>query len=281
MRVGEPNPDAVIWRYLTFPKFVSLLTTRALWFSKLSILNDTLEGTMPERVRESVRRGYREMEEWFPDARRTQQVRQFVERNEESGRELLVASCWHAGTLELRRLWVEYVGGNEGVAIRSTPRDLANSLAVAHNKWWIGNVEYVGFERFDGMSAYQAHQAHLRAFLKDERFSHESELRIATMNLVSPGCLNPDGSPPTESQRSGLVYSTDRAGILVQSRLPLLIKEVRTAPGASKWHCNLIALLVTQAELRCPISRSTIRECDSGSPRGREQYPPAASKESH
>lgn len=226
IRIGKVSPDTVIWRYFTFPKFVSLLATRALWFSKLEILNDPREGTMPDPVRKLARRQNREIEDWFPDEHRKQQVRRFIENNEESGRELIVASCWSIGDDESQRMWAEYVGNNEGVAIRSTARGLANSLAISHEGWWLGKVQYVSLEQHNGMTTHQAHQAHLRAFLKGERYSCESELRAATMNWVAPGCLNPDGSPPTERQRAGLVYSTDRAGILVSARLPMLVQEV-------------------------------------------------------
>jgi hypothetical protein len=48
------------------------------------------------------------------------------------------------------------------------------------------------------------------------------------MNWVAPGCLNPDGSPQTEQQKFGLMYSLDRRGIFVSTRLTVLMKEVRT-----------------------------------------------------
>jgi len=45
--IDENELDNVVWRYLTFPKFISLLAYGALWFSKLNILQDKYEGTMP------------------------------------------------------------------------------------------------------------------------------------------------------------------------------------------------------------------------------------------
>ncbi len=51
LRLGDLDPHVTIWRYFTFPKFISLLVTKALWFSKLSILTDALEGMTPELTR--------------------------------------------------------------------------------------------------------------------------------------------------------------------------------------------------------------------------------------
>ncbi len=256
LRLGDLEPHVTIWRYFTFPKFVSMMATKALWFSKLSILADTLEGMTPELTRAQMKSQHRDMEEWFPDEERKQQVRRFVEVNEENGRELIVANCWFIGEQESQKMWDDYVRNDEGVAVRSTAECLANSLCLSHECWWMGKVNYVDLASYDRMDVYQGHQAHQRAFLKSEEYAFENELRVATMNWVAPGCLNPDGSPQTEKQKSGLVYSPDRRGILVRTRLAVLMKEVRTAPGTSEWHHNLIGLLVRNANIPCPVVRS-------------------------
>jgi hypothetical protein len=256
LRLGDLERHLTIWRYLTFPKFISLLATSALWFSKLGVLEDALEGTIPGPTRAQMKSQDRAMEDWFPDEWRKQQVRGFVERNEEDGRELVVANCWFVGERESRPMWDAYVKNDEGVAIRSTAECLANSLFVSHECWWMGKVKYVDLASYDRMDVYEGHQAYLRAFLKDEKYASENELRVATMNWVTPGCLNPDGSPQTERQKSGLVYSRDRGGILVGANLGRLMKEIRTAPGTSEWHHNLIALLISGARIPCPVVRS-------------------------
>jgi hypothetical protein len=256
IRQGNLDSQTTIWRYFTFPKFISLLLTQALWFSKLSILEDAQEGTIPELTRAQMKSQDRDIEEWFPDEARKQQVRGFVEVNERDGRELIVANCWFIDEHESRQMWDLYVRNNEGVAIRSTAECLANSLLLSHECWWMGKVNYVDLTNYERMNVYEGHQAHLRAFLKDEKYAFESELRVATMNWVAPGCLNPDGSPQTEKQKSGLVYSPDRRGILVGTRLGVLMKEIRTAPGTSEWHHNLINLLIRKANIPCPVVRS-------------------------
>jgi hypothetical protein len=257
IRLGELDPATIIWRYLTFPKFVSLLATGALWFSKLAHLEDKLEGTIPGPTLAALKTQHQEMEKWFADEAAKQQLRQAAQDNEDYGRELIVANCWFAAEHESMEMWTNYAGGgNEGVVIRSTARDLANALYMSHRDWWIGKVRYVDLSQHVEMSPYEGSQAHLRAFLKNAHFSGESEVRVATMNLVAPGCLNPDGSEPNEQQRVGLVYSEGRAGILVRVNLPALITEIRSAPRASNWHHDLIALLAKQFGLPCPVLRS-------------------------
>jgi hypothetical protein len=41
----QPEPDSTIWRYLDFPRFVSLLTTRSLFLPRADLLGDPFEGS--------------------------------------------------------------------------------------------------------------------------------------------------------------------------------------------------------------------------------------------
>ncbi len=258
IQLGELGPDSVIWRYMPFERFELLIELGAVWFSKLKTFNDAEEGVTLERTRIELKNQHHLMEQWFQDEERKRQVRRFVEDNEDSGRELIVASCWFIDDNESKKMWAEYAKNEEGVVIKSTVGSLARSLVQSHKKWWIGKVSYIDLSIHDGMNAYDGSQAHLRAFLKGMNYSHERELRVATMNYVAPGCLNPDGSPQNEKQRAGLVYSPDRPGIYVTANLSVLIKEVRTAPHVTDCHRKKIELLMSKAGCRVPVGESEL-----------------------
>jgi hypothetical protein len=258
IQIGELGPKTGIWRYLTFEKFAALIELRAIWFAKLGLFKDIEEGTTPQLTRREIRKQHQAMEDWFPDDERKRQVRQFVEDNEQYGRELIVASCWFIGEHESKQMWTEYAG-DEGVVIKSTASALVNSLAQSlKDKWWIGKVRYVDFSVYDGMNTYDAHQAHLRAFLKSMKYSGESELRVATMNFVAPGCLNPDGSPQSEKQRRGFIDASNGPGIYVKANLSTLIQELRVAPNASASHLARVNLLITKAGIQLRVRPSEI-----------------------
>jgi hypothetical protein len=259
IQIGAVDPETVIWRYLTFRKLVSLIDLSAVWFAKLGIFEDIEEGMTPALTRRKMKIQHQEMEGWFPDEDRKSQVRQFVEDNERYGRDLIVASCWFICQQESEEMWTEYAKDDEGVVIKSTAGALVRSLVQSlRNKWWIGKVSYVDLSTYDGMNMYEGHQAHRRAFLKGMTYSHESELRVATMNFVAPGCLNPDGSSQSEKQRSGFIDASNGPGIYVQANLLTLIKELRTAPGASESHRARIDLLMSKAGIRLPVRPSEL-----------------------
>jgi hypothetical protein len=44
--------DKTVWRYMSFSKFISLMTYQALWFAKLNILQDEYEGMIPSTTKE-------------------------------------------------------------------------------------------------------------------------------------------------------------------------------------------------------------------------------------
>ena len=45
-KIKEALPNAKIWRYMDFPKFIQLITTSRLFFVRLDKLTDQLEGTL-------------------------------------------------------------------------------------------------------------------------------------------------------------------------------------------------------------------------------------------
>jgi hypothetical protein len=213
----------------------------------------------PKLTRMHVKSQHQDMEAWFPDEERKSQVRRFLEDNEQYGRDLIVASCWFIGDEESKDMWAEYAKDSEGVVIKSTANALMRSLVQSlKEKWWIGKVNYVDLLTYDGMNAYAGHQAHLRAFLKGMKYVHENELRVATMNFIAPGCLNPDGSPQSEKQLNGFIDASNGPGIYVQANLSVLINEVRVAPGASDSHRTEIEEMLRKAGLRSPVCRSKI-----------------------
>jgi hypothetical protein len=258
-QIGQLDLDTVIWRYLTFHKFLSLIELGAVWFAKLGIFQDAEEGLTPEWTRQKIKSQHRVMEGWFRDEERKSQVRRFVEDNERDGRDLIVASCWFVGDHESKDMWAEYAQDAKGVVIKSTAGAVTRSLVQSlEKKWWIGKVTYVDLLSHEGMDVYEGHQAHLRAFLKGMKYAGESELRVATMNFVAPGCLNPDGSPPNEKQRRGFIDASNGPGVYVQANLSGLLDEVRVAPGASEDQYAKIQLLLNKAGIRVPVARSEL-----------------------
>jgi len=256
--VSQESSTETVWRYLTFPKFVAMLEFQALWMSRLRVLQDRFEGTLPHATRLAMMKEDLKWREVFPQPELQAQLAKMTDRNVEDGRDLLVVNCWFCGEHESERMWEEYSSSTEGVVIRSSLARLDTSIAAKQEFTTIGRVRYVDLLTHD-MGTYPGHQAHERALLKRPEYSHEREVRIITMNAVCPGCLNADGSPPTPTQLSGPgMFDPDRPGVYLQVALNVLIQGLVTAPRAADWFHNLVSKVCRRYGIRCTAERSSL-----------------------
>ena len=248
-----------VWRYLTFAKFISVLELSALWMSRLGNLLDQFEGALPDKTRENMIASNLKWRATFEERPELQeQLAGMTDRNVADGRNVLVVNCWFLGESESPQMWKEYVGSTEGVAIRSTLKRLDQSILAKQEFTTIGKVNYVDFSRYD-MGIYTGSRAGERALLKAKKYSFENEVRIVTHNLVCPGCLNPDGSPPTRTQLDGPgMYDPNRPGLYLQVKLRMLIETVITAPGAAPWFNDLVAKLCKRYQLDATVEKSKL-----------------------
>lgn len=256
--LADTDYDLTVWRYLTFSKFISLLTYRALWFAKLKILQDKYEGGIPPVTEQAMRVENDKWKSMFNTLEFRRQIDSWPAKNIEAGRELTVVNCWFLDENESQQMWDKYVGTVEGLAIKSTIRKLATNIFVPEDPHisQIGKVKYVNFETYE-MSTYLGHQAHERAFIKDQKFAHEQEIRIATMSHKSLCCVNMKGIPYTLDECTGRnMNNFENPGLYIKVDLKRLIDEIVLAPNSSEWFLNLVERIIALSELDVVIKNS-------------------------
>jgi hypothetical protein len=255
--ISQADLDKTVWRYLTFPKYISLLTYGALWFSKLNILTDKYEGSMPRMADMEMFAEHQKLKEMFDPAMH-EQIDAMNTRNVESGRELTIVNCWFASEVESERMWTEYSRGSEGVAVKSTIRLLSQYVYCDPQFTTIGTVKYVDLSGHI-MSHYEANQAQERAFLKGLDFRHEQEVRIATLNVKGSMCINFDGEAlKPEEYRGGKMNNFDQPGLYIQADLQSLITTTVIAPGASQWFEQLVRRTAKLSKVGNSVERSKL-----------------------
>lgn len=261
-RIDDNELDNVVWRYLTFPKFISLLSYSALWFPKLNILQDQFEGTMPTLTENYMQESHQKWKKVFPPHLH-EQIDGMAKVNIEDGRVLTVVNCWFLDAEESQTMWDEYVKGNEGLAVKSTIKKLATHVYVEPQFSYIGKVKYVDFETHK-MSLYEANQAHERAFLKKEKFAHEQEIRISSMNIKTLGCVGINGIPYTQQDISGKnMNNFENAGLYIRVNLAKLIDSIVLAPNAPEWFELLIKRIMQLSNLSITIKRSGLEKINA------------------
>lgn len=252
--------DQTIWRYLTFQKFISLLTYQALWFSKLNILQDQYEGKMPIATKRLVKEDHQKWKRTFNSLEFHRQIDAWADENENHGRDLLVVNCWFLEERESKLMWERYAPTRETVAITSTVRRLSQSVCVSQDPKvsQVGKVKYVDFHNHT-MSSYEAAQGCERAFLKDLPFQDENEIRFLTMNFKSPYCVSMEGIRFTAEQTGGKdMNNSENPGIYICANMKKMIENVVLAKDAPNWFELLVRRIVDLSGLHASVKRSEL-----------------------
>lgn len=259
--LGPEDLELTVWRYMPFPKFISLLTYQALWFSKLRILQDQYEGLIPSTVRRQMHEQNQQYKDQFDTPEFHRQIDAWPTDNEDNGRELLVVTCWFLGEAESGHMWEQYGGSDEAVAVKSTVGRLAKYVFVPSDETasHFGRVTYVEHNAYE-MSMYEAHQAVERAFLKDKsRFCHEREVRLVTLSVKTTACVSPEGKLYTSEQVEGAnMNNFDNPGLYVGIDIDRLITEIVVCPSAEEWFAKLVSRIVELSKLPAPVTRSQL-----------------------
>jgi hypothetical protein len=158
---SDEKPDLLIWRYLSFLKFMSMLYEKSLYFARGDTFDDQYEGSFPkvniDRIRESAE-----------DSKRLQQ---FLHNLYEHGRQWTYVSCWHASDIESPAMWDKY--GENGVCIQSTVRKLRSCL---NDQARVFQTRYIDYE-IDRIPITHLFHPFLH---KRKYFEYEKEVRVLT-----------------------------------------------------------------------------------------------------
>jgi hypothetical protein len=217
-----------------------------------------MEGMLPTNTRRRIHQRNLDMSKDFPAEFRPQ-FETMIDVNVQDGRDMTVCCSWFAGDLESSRMWNEYAPEADSVLVWSTIERLDQSLLSKQEFTQILEVtDYVDYDNFD-MDDFTAAQAHKRSQVKGRSFEHEKEVRLVSMNLVCPGCLNPDGSLPTQLQLSGPgMYDKNRRGIYMLVDLNKLILRMTISPKAKDSDRAKIDALRLAAGLKAELQNSEL-----------------------
>lgn len=135
---NKPNDESIMWRFMSLEKFINLLITNELHFSRIDKFEDHFEGMSP-----------------VSDAK---YFRSLVEKNKKNFdieaytkifRRQTAISCWHENPHESAAMWQLYNPSNDGVAIQTTFGKLKSEFLNAAqsdpnlNLCDIARVEYI------------------------------------------------------------------------------------------------------------------------------------------
>lgn len=233
-----------IWRYMDLWKFESLIKKNALFFSKVAMQTDKLEGIYPLKVKINRRLHLSHL----PEDRQAYALHN-QDVMEQASKDDIIVSCWHINDAENDRMWNEYIANPEGIAIQSSTNSLNESFsAFSHSEliFW-DNVTYVNRLTFRGNLPRRIDVF----FQKEESFQWENELRFAID--VTMGDFH--------KSNAKYLFPTGHMtpiGYFVPVHLETLIEKITISPDASPEFADSVKELCRTHGIAKPIERSTL-----------------------
>jgi hypothetical protein len=216
---SEPTDlDGGLWRYISLGKFIDLVRRRELWFSRLDLVGDPLEGSLGS-----------------PNAERRRTTTPIPAEQLQATAEQLrgnsYVSCWHLSSHESAAMWAVYGQSGEAVAIRSSFRRLVEAIKGTE-KFFAGQVTYSDYS-----STFISETNALdRLMHKRASFEHEHEVRAVIARFTPAG-------PPT-------------SGLHVPIDLDRLIERIHVAPTAPRWFLDVVTQLRAILAVSASVVRS-------------------------
>ena len=248
-----PKPSAKLWRYMDLAKFLSLLDSSSLYFTRIDHFNDPYEGALGISTNENawikmemqrrapfvnlkeIKNGENEVEREkneFEEYRR--KIRRWRLNN--------YISCWHQADVESEAMWQLYSRDTQqGIAIQTTFERLYQALPITANCNF-GMVNYIDYSEYNnGVSGKYFHMFDA-PWYKRLSFAHEKEFRVISES--------PDFS-----------MLTDAHDLLIPVDLNLLIENIYFSPNADEWFVKLVSNIVKKKyALYCPMLQSDLNK---------------------
>ncbi|MFB2586966.1 DUF2971 domain-containing protein [Herbiconiux liukaitaii] len=236
----EPAADARLWRYMDFVKFVALLESAELYFSRADLLGDAWEGSLPvplASLRGTPLEAEGPVNTWN------------LSHSGEHVRYRTYVSCWHESEHESAAMWRLYGGESRSVAITTSFRKFAAAFGddpMAQGPF-AAKVRYVDY----ATATFSVNNGFLPFVHKRQSFEHEREVRaMFTRSAISDA--DRDKHDPS------VFAQTRPAGIGLPVDLSLLIEAIRVDPAAPSWFSDLVSSVATRYVLSAPIERSAM-----------------------
>lgn len=235
--VPSEHHAATIWRYIDFPKYVSMLCESAIYFHRADRYDRLFEGTLPELdVRESFAERRRDVEALlarsriFGDAETA--ILEGLERWYRRGPSSVFLSCWHINEHENFAMWHIFGSVRQAVAVSTSLGRLRASLE--RDDVFVGEVQYFDYatDRID--SAF--HRA-MPFMYKRKVYEYEREARAVYFR---------------EGARD------DDIGHLEPVDLRALVDRVIVAPYAGRWFERAVRRVTTELGYDFDIARSSM-----------------------
>jgi hypothetical protein len=214
-----PDDNIIVWRYIDFTKFVDLLNSQTIYFTRADKFEDPYEGLYP--VKDVIDKEF---------------------KNYDVVRKQTYVSCWSMGENESAALWKIYSDSKNSIAIQSTFGQLKASIEKCEHDVYASVVRYKDYNKTDYFGIVNENiwaPAHRGATVfpiiyKRVSFAFENELRLIYVKAPV---------------RIDINESSLELGKRIKIDLEQLIYKLHLSPYSDEWFRNLVLGLLDKYNL--------------------------------
>ena len=258
-----PKGEDTLWRYMSFEKFASLLTTKSLHFARADTFEVPYESLVPPSIMHLYEQETRHL---------GKEGGQSVIKLWENWRKWVMCSCWHRGEQESMAMWGRYDLHNSGITIKTTMQRLKDSFTDKENiPVHICNVRYINFQEFKVPNTISdMNTIYLPFFYKRKEFSNEKEVRaiIDTSPYIKEDFFRVKKGPNIDPKVISLQellkidhpkINDDHNGRNLEVDLKTLIHEIIISPyPKGKWVTKAVKKFVEKFGYSFPVYQSRL-----------------------
>lgn len=232
-----------VWRYMDFTKFLSVLESQSLYFTRADKFEDPFEGSYP-KINVIARQ---QIPLQVPEPRREglqRAIDQWGVTNKQWPKYTAI-NCWHLNNHESAAMWRLYLKSNEGIAIQTTYQKFRDSFSKTTENVLIGKVSYIDYEKESIKTGN-----FLTPFVhKRKSFEHEREIRALVMR------------PPIDDEK-GLNFNreTINHGVSIPVDINKIIEKIFVSPEAPTWFTELVKAVVKRYGCNYEVTQSDLNQ---------------------
>ena len=252
--ITSPRDTAVLWRYMSLEKFVNILATQSLFFTRADKFDDKFEGHIPRQIMSIYKSAVSSSEE------RENLPKGSTLKFAYGLRKHVMCNCWHQADQESMAMWDKYHMRNSGIAIKTTMANLKNSLPDRFNVF-IGEIQYL--EEHNKISVLEnvsiPNLVHYPYFYKRKPFEHEHEVRV----LIEIESLLHNYFTDQGINEIPFEQELCKIGIPIEIAVETLIgenSEITISPYAEQWVIDTVASIVRQYGFQFPVNPSRLSD---------------------
>ena len=264
--ITPPGDDTTLWRYMSFEKFVSILATGSLFFTRVDKFDDPFEGFTPPLLTYM----YELIINHAEDTKKA--GLESAVKAMKNWHKYIMCNCWHQNEEESMAMWEKYQMRNSGIAIKTTMKNLKKSLSDELDIF-IGQIKYSSPETYETKYTFDYVSANLSNeqllyfpyFYKRKAFEYEHEVRLIIDShlLVSDYWDKTFDDIPLEDifQKELELPEIWEIGMPLKVDVQLLIGEtgeIIISPYTEDWVTEAVRSVVCQYRFDFTVNRSTL-----------------------